>query len=343
MGGSGKALPGGGKRHKANSPFAQAKDGGYGLPPHPVAVRPGQRYFPRSGSRRRQLQVTKVQAPAGVALARQLDGGRRTVRLTLGRLLAVGDDGQGLHYQFAGHAQRRYATHALVIKRDASSKMITLALPEWHPGRPVRIAQRLVPPDSQMPGSWLACTADLSQARAAALNLADLTAASDPPEWLPAPTYAVPDELSPPSRPACGRGCGDIVVELAGRLEGHPQRGGLFDLFVSERPIGLHAGDRVYLACDGIVRAYLELAALELRPNGALLRCQPEPRRMAHSLRAGARNEGGHWIWRWWTRHAEEVGGDLLAREAAAYDLEEHAPDYCWTWRQPPSSRPVAT
>jgi hypothetical protein len=67
-----------------------------------------------------------------------------------------------------------------------------LVLPEWHPGRAVRLSQRLLPVGAREPGRWLTVTADLSQPTAGALEVAPI-AATDPPSdlpeirWRPAP------------------------------------------------------------------------------------------------------------------------------------------------------------
>jgi hypothetical protein len=332
MGGSGKALPGGGKRHKNNSPAAQSKDGGYGLPPHPRAVRPGQRYFPRAGRRRRLLQVVGLDAVRGIVSAKRVDDGH-AVQLTSARMLAVSEDGQGLHYQFAGYGQRRYVTYAQVVEVDTRSSLVTLVLPEWHPGKPVRVATRLVPGQQRLRGAWLSCTADLSQPTAAALNVADLEPVGAPADHVPAVTWRPQRVVTMRPRPAAGRGCGDIVLELPAEVEAGALRRGLLDAYVAERPAGLRAGDRVYLSERGTIAAWLDISAVESRPMGAVLRCRPQRNRLAHPLPAGSRCEAAHWTWRWWTRAAEEEGGERLLAEAAAFDLEEHAPDYCWSRR----------
>jgi hypothetical protein len=331
MGGSGKSLRGGGARQKRNSPSAQNKDGGYGLAPHPLAVRSGQRYFPRVGRRRRLLQVEAV--AGGVVRARQVDGGAK-VRLSLERILAIGADGQGAHYQFAGFASRRYATYAQVVDPEVERSFAAIVLPEWHPARSVRIAARLIPDGSRHPGAWLTCTADLSQPKAAALNVADVAPSAVAPEALPDVTFRPAEERAARPRPDAGPGCGDVVLELPGAdLAGASRRGGLVDLFVPERPRDLRDGDRVYLWRDGAIEAYVELAHVETRPNGAVLRCRPDPLPLRHSVPADARAEQGHWVWRWWTRAAEQAGGERLRAEAATYDPEEHAPDFKWTLR----------
>ena len=72
---------------KALSPGAQAKDGGYGPPPHPGSARPGQRYWPRSARRREVLTVRRITGEH-VLLERQ-SSRQASLRVTVSRLLAV--------------------------------------------------------------------------------------------------------------------------------------------------------------------------------------------------------------------------------------------------------------
>lgn len=170
---------------KALSPGAQAKDGGYGAPPHPVVVRPGQRYWPRSARRRVVITVRRVEGERALVERSET---RAVSRVTLRRLLAVRDDGQGQHYQFQGFVPRRYQTWAYVWALEDGQAVV--CVPEWHPKRAVRLPERLVPEPARYPGAWLRGRADLGASSAGRLQLSDFAVAGHPPET---GTVAVPD------------------------------------------------------------------------------------------------------------------------------------------------------
>lgn len=333
MGASGKALNGAGKRRRGWVP-AQSKDDGLGPPPHPLTARSGQRYWPRHGDRKRPFQVGRIDRAADKATGRRLDGAGEKVRLALPRLLATRPDGQGLHYSFLGFDSRRYKTFALVMAVGESDA--TLVLPEWHPGRPVAFPARLLPAASRRPGAWMTCTADLSQGRAAWLNVADLASAEDPgEERCHRATYVAPDRTPAPERPAAGRGCGDIVVELQDEGLGvFLTRGGLLDVHVYERANATRGGDRVYLAQDGLISAFLVVERTEQIPSGMFVRCRPAPVAMTRAITTDGRNEAYHWRDRWWQRELEDEPGPALT---VAYDRDRHSPDYVWARRVPAS------
>jgi hypothetical protein len=161
---------------KALSPRAQAKDGGYGPPPHPRLARPGQRYWPRAARRREVMILRRVDGEH--ALMERPGSRQAPVRVTLARLLAVRADGQGRHYQFHGFAPRRYVTPAYVWSLGDAEAV--LCLPEWHPGRAVRLPVRLLPPDARHAGAWLRARCDLSASSAGRLQVADLTSSAEP-------------------------------------------------------------------------------------------------------------------------------------------------------------------
>lgn len=164
---------------KALSPLAQCKDGGYGPPPHPKLVRPGQRYWPRAGSSRGVLVVRRIDS--GWAVAERLGHSPAQRRLAVRRLLEVRPDGQGRYYQFQGFSPRRYRTDAYVGSIGAGE--VVLCIPEWHPDRAVRLPRRLLPSGADV-GTWLHVRCDLSASSAGRLQLADLElqahAAADP-------------------------------------------------------------------------------------------------------------------------------------------------------------------
>ncbi|HLM85188.1 MAG TPA: hypothetical protein VK272_03260 [Solirubrobacteraceae bacterium] len=99
------------------------------------------------------------------------------MRTTAHRLLAARADGQGLHYSFLGWAPRRYRTWAVVVAiEDAAA---TVVLPEWHPGRPVRLPRRLLPAQGGV-ACWLTLRADLSVPAAGQLNPSGIACSEDP-------------------------------------------------------------------------------------------------------------------------------------------------------------------
>jgi hypothetical protein len=282
---------------KSLSPPAQAKDGGYGEPPHPLALRTGQRFWPLHGNRKRPFFVRSVDTQRNVVVGQRLDEDKETVRFTVGRLLATDADGRGRHYRFFGFMPRRYTTWATVVAIDRSEAV--LILPEWHPSHPVRMPARLLPPRSATEGTWLRCTADLSEGRGARLSVSDLQRVNDPgpdvchrPVWTP-PSAAIERRVK----------VRDIVLDLPGAgLEAAPLRGGLLDLYVSERPAELGAGDRVFLAhagSDAIVE-YLVVHGVQSRPMGTVLRCDPEPRPLGAPVPLGTKREAHRWRRRWW-------------------------------------------
>jgi hypothetical protein len=189
MGAAGKKLDGGGARSRARSPSASVSDGGYGARPHPTRIRAGQKFWPRSGRRRRPFVVCKV-GLGGVVYGRPVDGASERVRTTAARLAARRPDGQGRFYSFLAWAPRRYRTWAVVM--NIAEARAVLVLPEWHSGRPVPFPARLLPRDARRAGAWLTLRADLSVPAAGQLNLSDLSGCPDPgivrcprPTWEP--------------------------------------------------------------------------------------------------------------------------------------------------------------
>jgi hypothetical protein len=190
MAAAGKKLHGHGARSKARSPAASVSDGGYGRPPHPVRVRAGQKFWPRAGRRRRAFVVGSVDR-GGVVRGRRVDGAREPVRTTLARLAAARGDGQGRHYSFLAWMPREYRTWAAVVEIEGDTAV--LVLPEWHPGRPVRLPARLLPPGIGGIGAWLELRADLSVAAAGQLNPSMLSYCADPgSDRCPRPTLRAP-------------------------------------------------------------------------------------------------------------------------------------------------------
>jgi|ERR1700733_3789312 len=161
---------------KALSPAPQTKDGGYGPPPHPLVLRPGQRFWPRTATRRELLVIRKCDEKRAT-LSRVGDTSLAAVRASVPRLLQTRADGQGRHYQFHGFVPRRYSTFAYVW--SISGAQAVLCLPEWHPRRPVRFPARLVPEPARWQGAWLHLTCNLAASSAARLAPSDLALAME--------------------------------------------------------------------------------------------------------------------------------------------------------------------
>jgi len=161
---------------KGLSPRVGAATDAYGLPPHPLQARPGQRYWSRTGSRRAAFDVKRV---AGDQAHGQREAGGVNVTVTLPRLLAVRDeDDQGRWYQFLGCLPRRYKTFAQVVDRD--ERLAVLCVPEWHPRRPALLFTRLLPPGADAPGAWVGLTCDLSAPSGSRLQPSGLVAVAPP-------------------------------------------------------------------------------------------------------------------------------------------------------------------
>jgi hypothetical protein len=129
--------------------------------PHPVAVRPGQRYFPLSTRQRTRVTLRVTRVAGDTCEARREDTDGRTVRIPVERLLATDAHGAARFYRFIGFAPgRRYQTHAWVVAIGAP--WAQLICPEWHPRLPISIALQALPPRLQVPGAWVSCKADFS-------------------------------------------------------------------------------------------------------------------------------------------------------------------------------------
>jgi hypothetical protein len=190
MAGTGKNLHGHGKRRTSTSPAAAVSDGGYGIPPHPIRIRSGQKFWPRHSPGRRRRPFVVQAVDHGVVRARRVDEAREPVRIAVARLQETRPDGQGQHYQFMAWTPRRYRTWATVVTISAAEA--TLVLPEWHPGRPVRLPVRFLPEPARAVEAWIELKATLSAPSAGRLNVDEFRACKDPgparcprPSWVP--------------------------------------------------------------------------------------------------------------------------------------------------------------
>lgn len=297
MGASGKKLPGHGARRKALSPAPSIKDSIYGPRPHPVALRVGQRFWPRAGDRRRGFVLTRVDATH--AHGRREDDDPRPARYAVARLLATDAEGRGRHFAFTGFTPgRRYRTLARVVAIEGAAA--TLIVPEWHPGHPVRLPAGLL--RGAREGDWVEASADLGAAAPAKLQLDVLGVAAAPPApgTLPEITYTLPEDAR---RDGGDGGPGGVVFELAGGgLDAAaPVVGGRRELYALER-LRLRAGARVYLAEPGEDRIarYLELISVRSLPHGVTLICDAEPRPLDVPVPCDRRRRMGASRAVWW-------------------------------------------
>lgn len=321
MGGAGKQLLGGGARHKFNTPAAQVSDQGYGRPPHPLRVLPGQIWFPaRTNGRRRRWEITRVDGQT--AHARRQEPPERQQILSVDRLLAVNPDGSGKHYTFQGYRSKGYRTWAQLVDHD--DKQAIVILPEWHPARPVRLSVRALPPNVENTGAWMLVSADLSAPRPSLLNLTPKRACPAPatsecvtPTWQPAPAKV--------NRPVAtyGARCGDIV------LEHHPQplvqTNGCLAFFVPQRPEGVGPRSRLYVPDDHQIYGYYQLAGVQPGPHGAGLIAEPRLIELFQRIPMQGTLVAGTWRWRWWPREAE---GDPALISAYPYNAHLHRGGY---------------
>jgi hypothetical protein len=297
MGASGKKLPGHGARRKALSPAPSIKDSIYGPRPHPVALRAGQRFWPRAGDRRRGFVLTRVDGTH--AHGRREDGDPKPARYAVSRLLAADAEGRGRHFAFTGWTPgRRYRTLARVMAIDGA--VATLVVPEWHPGHPVRLPAGLL--RGVGAGDWVGVSADLGATAPAKLQLDVLgaAAAAPAPGALPEITYTSPSDAG---RDARDDGPGGVVFELAGGgLDAAaPVVSGRRELYALDR-LRLRAGARVYLAEPGEpwITRYLELIAVQSLPHGVTLICAAEPRALDAPVPCDLRRSMGASRAVWW-------------------------------------------
>lgn len=297
---------------KALSPSASVRDGGWGDPPHPLEVRPGQRYWPRAGRRRRVFVVKRVSGEEVVV--QRLDGAEERVRLKRARVLATRpEDGQGRHYAFGGCIPRRYATHAALVALDGEQAV--LVVPEWHPARPVRLPLRQLPAGGADVGTWYRVTADLGAASAARLSVAGFVAVEDPgPGSAHRPAWSARDAPRPaPPRPSMGRGCGDLVVNLTSaeaRAWLEPPTAPTRRLvLLAQRPPEVHrtgqtprmdAGARLYLAAGGTLLGFVTVAGQRRHPGGGDVFTTSAELQPAETVEPFA--SFANWRWRWWER-----------------------------------------
>jgi hypothetical protein len=155
-------------------------------PRHPLRIRPGQRFFPLSGSQRQRITVKRLDGE-WVRVERE-DGAER--RVSLDRLLASDGEGNGVNFRFHGWKSlpRGYRTGFTVLGIFEEEGRCVIELPEWDPGIGLDVSLTTLPELMQTVGAGGSCRADLSSSSEAGLGLHGFSA-------------TMPRELS---RPAVG-------------------------------------------------------------------------------------------------------------------------------------------
>ena len=135
---------------------------------HPSRIRAGQLFFPRSGDQRLRFTVKAVDGE----WARVEREDRSKGRVSIDRLLAADEDGNGVDYQFHGWRRlpRGYRTEFRVLRVEGNKKC-AIALPEWDSEAEIEIALATLPEALRAPGAVGSCRADLTSSSGAGLAL----------------------------------------------------------------------------------------------------------------------------------------------------------------------------
>lgn len=137
---------------------------------HPSRIRPGQRFFPLTGTHRQRLTVKEL-GGEWVRVERE-DGSKG--RVSLDKLLASHPAGDGVHYRFHGWRRlpRGYRTDFVVscIAEEEEARC-SIVLPEWDPETVVELPLAALPPALRSSGATGSCRADLTAASHAGLAL----------------------------------------------------------------------------------------------------------------------------------------------------------------------------
>lgn len=142
---------------------------------HPSRIRPGQRFFPLLGSRRRRFTVSRIEGDW--ALTDREDGTKG--RISIDRLLQTDAAGEGANYRFHGWKRlpRGYRIEFEVLRIDRAAGRCFVVLPEWDPGAEVELSPELLPEALRIRGARGSCRGDLTAVSAAALSLHGFSAA----------------------------------------------------------------------------------------------------------------------------------------------------------------------
>jgi hypothetical protein len=136
---------------------------------HPSRIRAGQLFFPRSGDQRLRFTVKAVDGE----WARVEREDRSKGRVSVDRLLAVDDEGNGIDYRFHGWRRlpRGYRTELEVLRIVEQSGRGVIALPEWDPSAEIEVSLASLPEALRAQGAQGSCRADLTAVSEAGLGL----------------------------------------------------------------------------------------------------------------------------------------------------------------------------
>ena len=136
---------------------------------HPSRIRAGQLFFPRSGDQRLRFTVKAVDGE----WARVEREDRSKGRVSIDRLLAADEDGNGVDYRFHGWRRlpRGYRTEFRVLSAFDGSETCVIVLPEWDPEAEIELALAVLPEALRGVGAVGSCRADLTSSSEAGLAL----------------------------------------------------------------------------------------------------------------------------------------------------------------------------
>lgn len=142
---------------------------------HPSRVRAGQRFFPRRGNQRLRFTVKAVEGE----WARVEHEDRSNGRVSVDRLLAADDEGNGIDYRFHGWRRlpRGYRTEFRILRVCEGSGTCAIVLPEWDLEAEVELALAMLPEALRAIGAEGSCRADLTSSSEAGLALHAFSAA----------------------------------------------------------------------------------------------------------------------------------------------------------------------
>lgn len=284
-------------------------------PPHPIAVRIGQRFFQRARDRATNRRDTFTVIGGGPERWRlRSDHPDRNEReVPAAQLLATAADGEGLHFRFLGFKRRRYATVLHVL--DHAGDRALVVLPEWDPGRSFEIdAQRLGGHRGHI--GPVAAEADLGAATPGHLDLA--VSAGAIPESVaarcPGPSPAAQQQLRPAPTTTAGAG-----LVLTGLSHPRPAPEGQRSGFVSGPMPQLDVLPRPFFVADGRrVTAASILRHLAPAPTGWIFVVDDrlDPVQATIELPDGPW-WSQPWLWAWWPAGHEAQPGVVRVPERA--------------------------
>jgi hypothetical protein len=143
---------------------------------HPSRIRAGQLFFPRRGNQRLRFTVKAVDDEWARVEREDCSKGR----VSVDRLLAADDEGNGINYRFHGWRRlpRGYRTEFEVLRVSEGSGTCAIVLPEWDPGAGVELSLAMLPEALRATGAEGSCRADLTSSSGAGLALHAFSSAS---------------------------------------------------------------------------------------------------------------------------------------------------------------------